>query len=979
MCIIYDSELGITGEALINRFSELQEKMEYYADFPIRNYSLASPPKLKLTIREFTFGLVCNFVENDVHVIISLTTCTLAQLIEAQITPYRIPHIAIPRPACSREIINLSNVKMTTTTIWIQPTPEQTGRAIYEMSEIERASQALLLADKPNLCNFVENDVHVIISLTTCTLAQLIEAQITPYRIPHIAIPRPACSREIINLSNVKMTTTTIWIQPTPEQTGRAIYEMSEIERASQALLLADKPNLETNIALDYILQAEMNDEKFVPYISTQMFSITNQSNPMYPTSNTYDTIDVLLKSFQNMKSRSSSFLLSHIFHIQVRPLDLNQLYMIYQDRFTFRNLYWILPTTLTITPNELIRVATTNQFEQVATGFFRQFPILNEEDCLNLNERELEAVYMILLSSQATILMKSLSIDFWDIPSISDCDSPSFQPRPYGQLFYRLLISLAELPKWKNLLFYSLETDVEGKSKFLLTGNFSENGDIQLSEYAKFVAKQGLLSGLFPNTFRTFQNKTINVSTSFDPPYIVRGQITKDNELLNAEGLIIDILNEFSLRLQFRYRLFLPPDGEYGVKITNTTWNAAPLTINKERSQDLFFIGPFMEDTLGILLNIPEQNEELFQMFLPFRYDIWLCLIGSIFIAAFLITIFSIISPFSAWNLALPGATSDEVSIYHSVWFTVGGMLMQGQELRAIACSARTVTLLYWLLVLVIQATWQADLTAFLTRNTIQIPVSSLEDLATSGLSLGAIKNSGTVKMIQSATSNEYYSIVYEKIMKNPVILKNINDSIAYVRNSTKNVVLDDRIQLMHNLPDNEETLTVVDDKKVIVPFGFAVRLGEEYAPLMLNFMSILRERGVIDHLLEKWNVEKVKSTSNTATFNLITLYNISGAFIVLSVFVVTSLIVLIIEIKWHKYSLKKEKLHPKSKNSSDGHPSLLRRFTHPKDEIPKPKLDLSRNPTLKQLRYAGHRRASAAFDATVITAENQTESNLE
>lgn len=93
------------------------------------------------------------------------------------------------------------------------------------------------------MCNFVENDVHVIISLTTCTLAQLIEAQITPYRIPHIAIPRPACSREIINLSNVKMTTTTIWIQPTPEQTGRAIYEMSEIERASQALLLADKPN----------------------------------------------------------------------------------------------------------------------------------------------------------------------------------------------------------------------------------------------------------------------------------------------------------------------------------------------------------------------------------------------------------------------------------------------------------------------------------------------------------------------------------------------------------------------------------------------------------------------------------------------------------------------------------------------------------------------------------------------------------------
>ncbi|CAH8551844.1 unnamed protein product [Schistosoma rodhaini] len=919
--IIYDSELGITGETLIKRFNDLYEKIEYYADFPIRNYSLPSPPKLKLTIREFTFGVVCNLVQSD---------------------------------------------------------------------------------------------VNVIISLTACNIAQLIESQIIPYGIPYIAIPRPTCSKEIINLSNIRTTTTTLWIQPTPEQTGRAIYEMSELERVSQALLLVDKTNMETDIALDLVLQAEMNDEKFVPYISTQMFSLTNQINPMYPTSNTYDTIDVLLKRFEDMRSNSSSFLLSHIFHIQVRPLDLNQLYKIYQNRYIFRNYYWILPTILTITPNELIRVATTNQFEQVATGFFRQFPILNEEDCLNLNigenmrllmseifqcntnnitERELEAVYMILLSSQVTILMKSLSIDFMDIPSIQDCDAPSFQPRPYGQLFYRILISLAELPKWSNLLFYSLETDVQGKSKFLFTGNFSQNGDITLTEYGKFVAKQGLLSGLFPNTFRTFQNKTINVSTSFDPPYIVRGEITKDNELLNAEGLAIDILNEFARRLEFRYRLFLPPDGEYGVKITNTTWNgmvgellagktdiiAAPLTINKERSQDLFFVGPFMEDTLGILLNTPQQNEELFQMFLPFRYDIWLCVIGSIFIAAFLITIFSIISPFSAWNLAIPGATSDEISIYHSIWFTVGGMLMQGQELRAIACSARTVTLLYWLLVLVIQATWQADLTAFLTRNVIQIPVSSLEDLATSGLSLAAIKNSGTVKLIQSATANEYYSIVYEKIMGNPYVLRNLSDGVAYVRNSTKNVLLDDKIQLLHYLPDNEETLTVVDDKKVIIPIGFAVRLGEEYAPLMLSFMSILRERGVIDHLLEKWNVEKIKYTSNTATFNLVTLRNMSGAFIVLSVFIVTSLIVLIIEIKWHKYSLKKEKLHPKSKNSSNGHPSIWRRFTHPTEDIPKPKLDLSRNPTLKQLKYAGHRRASAAFDATVITAENQTESNLE
>ncbi|XP_018651450.1 hypothetical protein Smp_197630 [Schistosoma mansoni] len=228
--IIYDSELGITGEALINRFNDLYEKIEYYADFPIRNYSLPSPPKFKLTIKEFTFGVVCNLVQND---------------------------------------------------------------------------------------------VHVIISLTACNIAQLIEAQTIPYGIPYIAIPRPTCSKEIINLSNIRTTTMTLWIQPTSEQTGRAIYEMSELERVSQALLLVDKTNLETDTALDFVLQAEMNDEKFVPYISTQMFSLTNQTNPMYPTLNTYDTIDVLLRRFEDMRSNSSSFLLSHIFHIQVSDIIL--------------------------------------------------------------------------------------------------------------------------------------------------------------------------------------------------------------------------------------------------------------------------------------------------------------------------------------------------------------------------------------------------------------------------------------------------------------------------------------------------------------------------------------------------------------------------------------------------------------------------------------------------------------------------------
>uniref|UniRef100_A0AA85J1I8 ANF_receptor domain-containing protein n=1 Tax=Trichobilharzia regenti TaxID=157069 RepID=A0AA85J1I8_TRIRE len=130
--IIYDNELGISGEALMRRFDELSAKMEYYADYPIRNFSLPSPPALNITVNEFTVGQVCNLIERNVHVIISLTTCSVAQLIESQTSPHRITHVAIPRPACSKDSID-SSALSASTTIWIQPTPEHTSRAIYEL------------------------------------------------------------------------------------------------------------------------------------------------------------------------------------------------------------------------------------------------------------------------------------------------------------------------------------------------------------------------------------------------------------------------------------------------------------------------------------------------------------------------------------------------------------------------------------------------------------------------------------------------------------------------------------------------------------------------------------------------------------------------------------------------------------------------------------------------------------------------------
>ncbi|VDO76947.1 unnamed protein product [Schistosoma margrebowiei] len=98
----------------------------------------------------------------------------------------------------------------------------------------------------------------------------------------------------------------------------------------------------------------------------------------------------------------------------------------------------------------------------------------------------------------------------------------------------------------------------------------------------------------------------------------------------------------------------------------------AAGLTINPRRSNYVEFIGPIVEDTVGILVKPSTANYLFFQMFHLFQINVWIAITSSVVILGTTVWLFNRYSPFSGWNLQLPEANSNEVSVNNTFYESI-------------------------------------------------------------------------------------------------------------------------------------------------------------------------------------------------------------------------------------------------------------------------------------------------------------------
>ncbi|KAF7407327.1 hypothetical protein HZH66_001864 [Vespula vulgaris] len=212
-------------------------------------------------------------------------------------------------------------------------------------------------------------------------------------------------------------------------------------------------------------------------------------------------------------------------------------------------------------------------------------------------------------------------------------------------------------------------------------------------------------------------------------------------------EGYCIDFIEKLSEEMQFDYELVIPIDRSFGEKLQNGQWSGlvgdlakgetdiavAALTMTSEREEVIDFVAPYFEQSgILIVMRKPVRKASLFKFMTVLRPEVWLSIVGALTLTGIMIWILDKYSPYSARNnKRLYPYPCREFTLKESFWFALTSFTPQGGGEAPKALSSRTLVAAYWLFVVLMLATFTANLAAFLTVERMQSPVQSLEQLA--------------------------------------------------------------------------------------------------------------------------------------------------------------------------------------------------------------------------------------------------------
>ncbi|XP_019892403.2 glutamate receptor ionotropic, kainate 1 [Musca domestica] len=420
-------------------------------------------------------------------------------------------------------------------------------------------------------------------------------------------------------------------------------------------------------------------------------------------------------------------------------------------------------------------------------------------------------------------------------------------------------------------------------------------------------------------------------------------------------EGFCIDMIESLAEKMNFDYEIVTPKKGKFGRRdpVTHewdglvgdlvsgeTDFVVAALKMYSEREEYIDFLAPYFEQTgITIVMRKPVKQTSLFKFMTVLRLEVWMSIVGALVSTAVAIWLLDTYSPYSAKNnkKAYPYPCRD-FTLRESFWFALTSFTPQGGGEAPKAISARILVAAYWLFVVLMLATFTANLAAFLTVERMQTPVQSLEQLARqSRINYTVVEGSDThhyfinmdfaektlYRMWKELALNASRDFHKFRVWDYPIkeqygrILLAINSSMPVAdaeegfrkvneREGADYAFIHDSSEIKYEITMNCN-LTEVGEVFAEQPYAVAVQQGSHLAdPISFAILELQKDRYFEELKAKYWN----RSRSNCPLSEEeqgITLESLGGVFIATLCGLGLAMISLVFEVLWNKRKQKK------------------------------------------------------------------------
>ncbi|XP_036360172.1 glutamate receptor ionotropic, kainate 2-like isoform X1 [Octopus sinensis] len=349
-------------------------------------------------------------------------------------------------------------------------------------------------------------------------------------------------------------------------------------------------------------------------------------------------------------------------------------------------------------------------------------------------------------------------------------------------------------------------------------------------------------------------KNETLRIVMGEALPFIKYDSNTK-----KFSGFCYDILQKLSTILNFKYEIQFVNRDEENQQSYNTNPSvdflidqlvsgnasmaigAIPMSSKKEMIVSSSY--SILTSKTSILIHRPKSEPQFFQFLSPFSENLWYSLV-----------LFMLVVTFALFLMSRYDQTQEKTNfnLKESLWYSLNVLLNNGTEYSPQTTSTRTIIAFYWFCILIINAAYTANLTAFLTKQRSDQSIKTIRQLVDQSQYEYGILNDSDLKEFFQTSQKDPYERMWLQMQSDELIIDQIENAIDKVRKNNF-ALINDQIVNEYYAGKNcelESHTQPIEEKS----YAFAFPKGAPYRDEINRVLLELKENGTLDKIKNDW-----------------------------------------------------------------------------------------------------------------------------